>query len=220
MYSAMRRNPRKRVGGFRSPSKMVGNYLDGIGEVTDNDSVIEQFKTKLAEFRAAYASLVSARSIAAQHPALMAEYQALINRGGNILNSVNGVLSKLEGAWDVVSGTSEAAWENIKTFIGMQGDTDDNDGLGFIPIIIAGAALAVIALITSWIADAVSFRRKLDAVQKLTLQGIPLDEAARSVQGLSSIGEKSISGNLSSMAMWAAIAAFAIFVLPKLLERR
>lgn len=183
----------------------------------DDPGMMDRFHAKITEFKNLYAQLLGARPRAAEHPALMSEYQALLNRGGRITASINGVIAKAQGAWDFMKSAPGAAYDWIRDAVGLGGN--DDAGLGFIPLVVGAAALGVIALIASWTNDTIVFLRKIDAVEKLTARGMPIDEASRAVQGVAAPIKPSATGNLATMAMWAAVAAIAIFVVPKFLGK-
>ena len=188
-----------------------------LGANASDPGILDRFYAKVDEFRAAYANLLDARSIAMAHPDLWAEYQSLVTRGGNVTSAIDTVISKAQGAWDFVSSAPGAAYDWIKSAVGLQGQPE---GLGFIPLVVGAAALGVLAMIVSWLSDAAVFTRKLQAVASLTAKGMPTEEAVRAVQGISQPAGGSVTGNMSQIAMWLALGAFAIFVVPKLLDNR
>ena len=189
-----------------------------LGTAQGSDAgMLDRFRSKVREFQSMYARLLSMRSRASAHPALMREYQSLVTRGGRITSAITGVIAKAEGAWDFLKSAPGATYDWMRGAVGLSGD--DDSGLGFLPLIVGAAALGVIALITSWITDAVVFSRKMDAVEKLVARGLPIEEAARAVQGVAASPNPSATGNLAQMAMWGAVAALAIFVLPKFFDK-
>lgn len=196
----------------------MDSRLSGLSAAND-PSVMDKFRAKVTEFRTIYSQLLGMRARASSHPNLFAEYQALVTRGGRVMSTINGVISKAEGAWDFMKSAPGAAYDWIRDAVGLSG-ADDEPGLGIIPIVLGAAALGAIALIASWTTDALVFMRKMSAVEKLVAAGMPVEEAARAVQGIAEPPKQTTSGNLSTMAMWLAVGAIAIFVLPKFLDNK
>jgi len=158
------------------------------------------------EFDSTYKRLESYRSFTAQDPIRNSSYYKLLQTG-------DAVRAQIRKAVDSVQSVSRWITENL----GVQ--LNDLAALPLIPVAIAGAIVVAVSAATGWITSAKREMARLDAAKAALAAGNPKLASEIVASGQQEV-DQSITGNLSSTAKWVAIAAIAIFLLPKLMEKR
>lgn len=158
-------------------------------------NIVQTLRDKAAEFSKAYNYLIQAGPIVKKHPELAPEYNALLSRGTSIRSSVTALLTQVESV--------------IKTITSL---IPGMSGLEILPAIIPIAIiLGSIALITKWVADYITFNKKLQQIQQLTAQGISPERAVSIVtQAAQTPG---LLGQLISPQIgWIIMGGIAIYI--------
>ena len=166
---------------------------------------IEELRALGNQFEQNWTRLVSLESAAKLDAAAWSNWNALLDRGQSVRNTIAKGIAAIQDA---------SAW--IQQVTGVQ-----LSGLGFAPIAIAlvvAALIAAIAASGAWINDSNSEIRKLEILQA-SVSKLPQAEQAKILAQAAGRQPVSWSGNLASVAMYVAIAAALVFVVPKLLNR-
>jgi hypothetical protein len=172
----------------------------------DVQAKIDQLRALSTQFEATLAKLASLENVARMRDDAWQRWNALISNGVNVRASIQKGTNAIRDALQ---------WLRDTTGISVS-------GLGFAPIAIAlvlAAIVAAIAAASSFVADAQVEIRKLEILQASVAE-LPPEQRAKILQDAANRAPVSFTGNLASIAMYAAIGLLAIFVLPKLLERK
>lgn len=156
------------------------------------------------EFDKVYTRLQSYQQIAAKDPTKYASYYRTLQKGDAVRAQIRKAVESVQsiGAW---------LKDNFNVSLG------DLGAIPLIPIAVVGGIIVATNIALSWIPEAMREMSIMDAVRAAISGGDP--KLAASI--LEKAGKKdTTSGNIADMAMWLAIGAVAIFVLPKLLGRR
>lgn len=172
---------------------------------------VERFKTKADEAYNLWQKLRAKRQAAASNPKLQAEYDEVMGQAENITAKVSDVER-------VVASVKEGIGGTITGLFGLEGiDMAKREArsylgdLGLPQLLIIGVA-AAIAWIGSWLADAYIVDRKLTAVERLTAQGIPIDEAGKIISDKPDGGPLDIlAGRVGTGIAIAGLAAVVLY---------
>ena len=157
-------------------------------------TLVEQFKSKVANFIEVFQNLQSRNIDAARYPDLAAQRVDLISRGSFIQRTI----AALTGAVD-------------RVFAFFQGVTGMN-GLGIIPLLPIAAIGIAVAAITKWMTDAYEFSKRLDAIGALEAKGYSPERAGQIVNA--QLPSTSLFGgiNFSTILPWLAVAGVVVFI--------
>lgn len=158
------------------------------------------------DFDATYKKLESYRNITAQDPIGNQGYYTLLRDGDVVRNQIRKAVDSVQ---------SVANWVKENLGIGL----NDLGALPLIPVAVAGAIVLAVAAATNWITSAKREIARLDAAKAALASGNAALASEIIASGQQEV-DQSITGNISSTAKWVAIAAIAIFLLPKLMEKR
>lgn len=166
-------------------------------------NLLAQWRVKAAEFEQAQAWLSSqADYMSTQPPAVQADYRAMLARASTLkarIVQVSGALraveSWLKGAYSALIEPWERAGVAIKEWLGL-----GVAPVALIPIAVVAAALAAVAY---FLTDFGKYRLRIDEYRR-TGKWLP---------------DPGLFGDASNLLMWAALAAAAVFILPRLLKR-
>ena len=167
---------------------------------------IEELRQLGLRFDATMQRLLSLENVAKMNAQAWAKWNDLRSRG-------------LSGQSVIAKGVEAVrqASEWLRDTTGLSGV-----GLGFAPILIGVALAAIIAAISfasGWLAQADPEIRRLEILQAATAD-LPDSERAKILAAAANRPAMSVTGNLAQIALYAAIGIIAVFVLPKLLERK
>jgi len=167
---------------------------------------IEELRTLGNQFEQNWSRLLSLESAAKLDETAWSNWNALLNRGRSVRDTIVKGVAAIQDA---------SAW--IQQVTGVQ-----LSGLGFAPIAIALIVAALVAATVAagaWINDSNSEIRKLEILQA-TVAKLPPEQQAKILAEAAGRQPVSWSGNLANIALYIAIAAALVFVMPKLLERK
>jgi len=169
-----------------------------------NGLSVTELKAKVSElfnlglrFDRAFSRLERLRAVAQQNPATYSRYNELAARGNAVRSAISGAVQRVQSIYSWVK-------DNLGVNLGA---------LPLIPIAVIGTLLTAIAVARSWIVEADNESRRLEIIAAL-----PESQRARALA--EHAAAPTWSGNLAKMAMWLALGAAVVFVLPKLLEKR
>lgn len=158
------------------------------------DLSIDDVKAKIValfnagkDFESAKARLARLAPVAAQSPELRARYDDIMARGNGLASVISTALQKVRDVYQWVR-------ENIGINIGV---------LPLVPIAILGGVIAATAAAVAWNNEANNEARRLEIIASL-----PPEKKAAALAN-----PDSITGNLSKVAMYAAIAVVAVVIL-------
>jgi len=168
---------------------------------------LETAKAKIAEFYRvgldfdrALSRLNLLRNVAAQNSAMFTRWNDVMSRGSSVKNTIIAASSKVRELY---------AW--VREQFGI------NLGIvWFIPIVLIGGIIAAIGAAKAWITEADAEARRLEIIAALP----DADQRSRALATAARTKPPSLTENLSRIVMWTAIGAFAVFILPKLLQRK
>ena len=159
------------------------------------------------EFDTVYNRLNSYRDITAQDPVANRRYYTLLTSGDRVRSQIRKAVASVQ---------SVANWVKENLGVGL----NDLQALPLIPIAIAGGIVLAVSAAVSWMSEAKQEMARLEAVKQAIAAADPEDRPALTRALLAKQAIPTVTGNLSSLAMWLAIGAMAIFVLPKILGRK
>lgn len=200
-------------------------------EVQSWYKVITDFPEYYRAFSENYNGLLSQHDyVYYSHPELVPEYEKLMAEGTQLkgkLDSVNaaidGVMNVFHNAgttiedWlsdsgDVIGGTAEMAWYNIKDLFNL-------NGLGILPIIWAGMAVGtaagVLIAVGKWLTTVQQTASRINRAKELEAQGLTPTEVTERVKAEYGSGDESTFFGIA--VKWWLLGAVAIFVLPPLI---
>jgi hypothetical protein len=172
---------------------------------------VDRFKAKADEAGRLWQKLRGKRQAAASDPKLQAEYDQVMGQA----ESITAKVSDVERA---VAAAKSGVYETVTGWFGLEGaDMVKREAraylgdLGFPQLVIIAVA-AAIAWIGSWMADAYIVDRKLTAVENLTAQGIPIDEAGKIISDKPDGGPLDIlAGRVGTGIAIAGLAAVVLY---------
>lgn len=165
------------------------------GMSADDLTLVESFKSKVANFTEMLDNLRTRQIDAVKYPDLASKRNNLISRGG--------VISRTIAA---ITGAVDRVFTFFKGVVGM-------DGMGIVPLLPIAAITVAVAAITKWTTDAYEFNRRLDAIKDLEAKGYPPERAGQIVnQQLPSTSIFSGFGGLGSLLPWVAVAGVVFFI--------
>jgi hypothetical protein len=174
---------------------------------------VDKFKAKADEAYRVWQGLRAKRQAAASNPQLQGEYDQVMDRA-------EGMTAKVSDVEKAVASVREGVAETITGWFGLEGyrhAARKLGGLGLAPVLIA-VVTAAIAWIGSWLADAYVVDRKLDAVENLTAQGVPISEAGAIIAERGDPGALEIFAGRAGMGV--ALAGLAAVVLYFFFEKK
>lgn len=130
----------------------AGDTVSGWSQEWQN--YVDNFKAKAKTFVNEYLTLQKREDIAALDPTVKKEYDSLMSKGSYIFNTIKSIASKLDFAID-----------NL-----MNGNTNTLNGMGVLPLLPIAVLAGAIAAIVAWLSDAYVMNRKLDALEKLSIE--------------------------------------------------
>ena len=135
-----------------------------MAEITDNPEVastLERFQAKLAEFQRVYESLLAKRDVAESDPKLLEEYNTLMARAG----SIRTVIQKATASVDWIRHQATQA----------QSAFDGLSGVGVLPVIVWGAAVAAmtgaITAMSYWLSGAYEWSKRASIAENVLKAG-------------------------------------------------
>lgn len=180
--------------------------MDFLPTAADVEAKINQLRALGAQFEATFAKLVSLQNVAKLRDDSWQRWNALVGNGESVRATIRKGTDAIRDALQ---------WLRDTTGVSVS-------GLGFAPIaivLVLAAIVAAIAAASGFIADAQVEIRKLEILEA-SVQDLPAEQRAQILSAAANRAPVSFSGNLASIAMYAAIGLLAVFVLPKLLERK
>lgn len=134
--------------------------LGYIGEDTVN-----AFMQRANQFWELFQSLVNDESFVADNPELQTEYDRIMTRGESIRSKIDSIKSAID---------------EFKNAIGLEGFGQVST-MGFIPVIAVAGIAGAMALMGSWIKDALLLKQRIDETKRLQAEGVPPKEAYKMV---------------------------------------
>lgn len=159
-------------------------------------SLVDKFKSKVANFTELLSNLQNREIDAARYPDLSATRDELTSRGSTIKNMITSI-----------TGTIDKVFGFFRGITGM-------DGLGIVPLLPIAAITIAVAAITKWTTDAYEFSKRVDAIQALEAKGYDPVKAGQIVN--QQFPTSSLLGNfgsISSLIPWIAIAGVIFYVI-------
>jgi hypothetical protein len=183
--------------------------------------LLGRWREKAVQFEQAQAYLSGQASFAAkQSPALQAEYRAMVTRAAvlkarivDVSNALRAVEGWLKGAYSVAVEPWVQAGARIREWLGLSGLSGLAALPALIPVAVVSAALAAVAY---FLTDFLALRAKFEEIRRLTETGLTPAEAAAIV---AKTGGPGLFGGLQTTLMWVALAAAALFILPRLMKK-
>lgn len=145
-------------------------------------------------FDKAKARLEKLKPVAAQNPQTLARYNDIMNRGGGLKSTISTAITKIQDVYNWVKST-------LGINLGV---------LPIVPVALLSGIVAATAAAVAWINEANTEAKKLEIIATL-----PVEQRAAALAN-----PQTITGNISKTAMWIALGLAAVFVLPKLLDKR
>jgi len=176
---------------------------------TDDVGLLDSFRKKVAEFRAAVTRFAALRADANKYPDLKAEYDRLYNQGLMINDTVMYIVNTV----DRVTGFFSNAWGDVTSYFsrmfgGGMGYVPPPRAFGAVPIIGAAAIAGAVAMIGKWIRDVYLFERTVTERKKLEGQGLTPQEAMDVMRGAR--GDGDLSESLQAVATPIALGIVAL----------
>lgn len=206
------------------------------------DTLRAEWDAAILEYRAARANLDNAESQlyawqveASRDPADWEEWQALFSK----MNAIKSTVDALEN----IAATVSSGWQSTREFFGLSGRRGIAGALGATgaaPVLFAGLSVsaflilvgkiaAVSAAITAFIAYLAAKTEYSGYIQQraneLVGQGVTPERATVIAREEATTAAQTSTGytfttEIRKMLMWSALGIAAVFVVPKLLERR
>lgn len=177
--------------------------MDFLPTADDVSAKIEQLRTLGTQFENTLTRLVGLENAARLDETAWANWNALVNEG-------------LAGRSTIQKGV-----QAIQDATAWLRDTFGLSGMGFAPLLIGVALAAIVAAISfasGWLSRADPEIRRLEILQA-TVANLPADQQAKILSDAAKRQPTTWTGNLANMALYLALGAAAIFVLPKLLNK-
>lgn len=165
------------------------------GMNADDLSLVDKFKSKVANFSDMLANLQSRKIDAAKYPDLAQQQSDLLSRGNIIRRTIQALTDAVDRVFSFFKGVA-----------GM-------DGLGIVPLLPIAAITVAVAAITKWTTDAYEFSKRLDAISSLEAQGYDPVRAGQIVN--QQMPTSSIFGGLGGfggLIPWIAVAGVVFFI--------
>lgn len=115
-------------------------------------TLVQKFKSKVANFMEALDRLQSSKVNASKYPDLATQRENLLSRGASIKNTIKTVTGMVDRVFSFFKGS------------GL-------DGLGIAPLLPIAAITIAVAAITKWTTEAYEFSKRLDAIKDLESKG-------------------------------------------------
>lgn len=185
-----------RLGTTQETQDAADEFARQQGMSASDLSLVEKFKSKVANFTELLSNLKSRKIDAARYPDLAKKRDELTSKGNmtkNMIVSTTGTIDKVFGFFRGVTGM---------------------DGLGIIPLLPIAAISIATAAITKWMTDAYEFSKRVDAIQALEAKGYDPVRAGQIVN--QQFPTSSLLGNfgsISSLLPWVAIAGVIFYVI-------
>lgn len=178
---------------------------------------VDKFKAKADEAYTLWQSLRAKRLAAQADAKLYAEYIDVMDKAEDITGKVSDVEK-------VVAKVRSGAADTIKSWFGLEGYEHARQRvrshmgeMGYIWIVVSVVSAAA-AWIASWISEAYVVDRKLQAVENLTAQGVPISEAGKLISDKSPEGALEIFAGKAGLGV--ALAGVAAVVLYFFFEKK
>jgi hypothetical protein len=206
-----RRNSTKQI------ARHTRNQLFGVGDITSAlteqwDRVVAEFQAKREELSQAEFDLYNVEAYARNDPKDLAEWNSLYTKILYAQRAMDAIASGAAG----VSNT----WQTIKSWFGMSGI----GGIGVLPAIPIATLAALTAAATIAISSTYTFiayiNSKTDRYSQLVGDGVdPVIAAREAAREAAETTGYSLPAQISKTAMWLALAAGAIVILPRVMKK-
>lgn len=163
------------------------------GMSADDLSLVEKFKSHVANFSQRYDNLQSMQIDRNKYPELYEQRLVLLKRG----RILRGTIEKVSGMVD-----------RVFSFFGASGV----NGLGVVPLLPIAAISVALAAITKWGTDTYEFTKRMDAIKSLEARGYDPVRAGQIVN--QQFPPTSFNfGSISTLLPWIAVAGIVFYAI-------
>lgn len=171
------------------------------------DGIIRDFNNKLSEFERLRQWFVAEKDIAKTDAVLNQEYNDLMKRA----ELLDGTIQK---AKDAINQLNNMVANMTPDWLKDWFNNNNDDSLGFVPLLVAGAITGALAWLGTWITDAYIVGKKIEAQKALLAAGGDPDVIARTVWGQDTGGTMFGLGSIGTLGL-LLLAGGAVFLYQK-----